>query len=260
MPWSKHDQHRQRVRHPPVHPGQRDGSAPPDDLDGIHQRGQPVDSDLAQQRLGEILGQQPGHLLGHLGAGRAVGLRAHRVDDRVRAPAAREVADGRRHVVARRAVDDGDPMPTGHLQPLGHLVDGVDGGAVVGGDTGAHLPDGAETQPAHRPALGYLGELDRLPGGGQHVGEEQETLVRWALRHLDGAEMGLRDPEVSGPAPGDMTVKLGGAEARRVDEPEPGADDHRLRLEVQLLLHVLEVTNGAPPRPGHSHERQPNRY
>ena len=49
------------------------------------------------------------------------------------------------------------------------------------GDPGAHLPDRAEAEDGDAAALRDRRVLDRLPGGGQHVGEEEEALVRGAV-------------------------------------------------------------------------------
>ena len=65
------------------------------------------------------------------------------------------------------------------------------------------------------PPVGYVGVPHRLPRGRQHVGEEQEPLVRAALRHLDRAEVRLRDPQVLGLPAGDRPVERGVAEQRR---------------------------------------------
>src|SRR3712207_6863739 len=54
--------------------------------------------------------------------------------------------------------------------------------------------------------------LQRLPRGRQHVGEEEEPVVRVLVRHLDRQEVGERDAEVLRLAARDLAVELAVAE------------------------------------------------
>jgi hypothetical protein len=100
-----------------------------------------------------------------------------------------------------------------HGQALGDQIDRehvLD--AEVEGDPARHLPDGPETDHGERPTRRDLGEHHRLPGGGQDVGQEQEALVRRALRYLDRPEVGLGHAHRLGLGPGHVPVELGVAE------------------------------------------------
>ena len=79
----------------------------------------------------------------------------------------------------------------------------------------AELPDGPEAQDRERAVLRRAGVGHRLPGGGQHVGQEQVLLVRPVRRDLDRAELRLRDPQELGLAARHRPVERGVAEQRR---------------------------------------------
>ena len=82
------------------------------------------------------------------------------------------------------------------------------------GDPAGHVADRAEAEHEQGATLGHVGVRDRLPGGGQDVGEEHEALVRRALRHLDRHELGLRHPQVLRLGARHLAVQLAEAEQR----------------------------------------------
>ena len=98
--------------------------------------------------------------------------------------------------------------------PLGHEVDADHAGALVLGDARAHVADRAEAEHRDRPALRDVRVLDRLPGGGEDVGEVDEAVVRRALGHLDRPVLRLRDAQELGLPAGDLAVELRVAEQR----------------------------------------------
>src|SRR5207237_10827228 len=87
--------------------------------------------------------------------------------------------------------------------------------AAVPGDPGAHVADRPETEDGERAAGRHIGVLDRLPRGGQHVGQVHEPVVRRALGYLDRAELGLRYPQELRLPTGYLTIELGVPEQRR---------------------------------------------
>jgi hypothetical protein len=113
-------------------------------------------------------------------------------------------------------VDHLDAVAAGHLEALGHVVGGDDPiSAQMPRDAGGHLPDRAETGHERGAAGGDIGPLRRLPRGGEHVGEEEVTLVGVAVRHLDRTEVRLRHPQVLGLGARHVAVELGVAEQGR---------------------------------------------
>ena len=193
--------HRQRVELAAVDAGDRDGAAAADAVDAGEQRRQPVDRRFFGDLGGERVGQQAGRLLGQLGerGARAVGLHADRVDGRVGTAAVGQLAQGVGDVVLVGEGDRLDPVAARHLQALGDVVDAEDPRrALVAGDPRRHLADRAEAEDRDRAALGDRRVVDRLPGGGEDVGEEEVALVGAALRHLDRPELRLRHPQVLG--------------------------------------------------------------
>jgi hypothetical protein len=142
-----------------------------------------------------------------------VRLHADGVEHGVRAAAAGLLAQGLDDgaLVGRR---DGDgAVALGHGDPLGHGVDAEDLlDAQVAGEPDGHLADRPEAQDGERRARADVREHHALPGRGQHVGQEQEALVRRAVRHLDRPELRLRDPQQLGLRPGHVAVQLGVAE------------------------------------------------
>jgi hypothetical protein len=81
-------------------------------------------------------------------------------------------------------------------------------------DPGRHVADRAEPEDEQGAALGHVGVDHRLPGGRQHVGEEQEPLVGGTLGHLDRHELRLRDPQELGLRAGHLAVELAEPEQR----------------------------------------------
>jgi hypothetical protein len=207
--------HGQRVHHAAVDPADRQRPAAADDVDGGEQRRQPVHPGLLHHRPSDRVREQPDEGLGGLGASGSVSLHADGVDDRVWAPPAGPLPKLLRQVIMVFEADDLDAVAAGHLEPLGHQVHTEDlGGADVAGDTGAHLADRTEPQHGDAAPGGNIGVGHRLPGGGQHVREEQKALVRRPLGYLDRAVLGLGDPQELGLAPGHLAVQLGVAEQR----------------------------------------------
>ena len=142
-------------------------------------------------------------------------LHADRVDHGVRPAAVRALAQRVADVVDLLDVDRLDAVALGEREPLGHEVEAEHApGAAVLGDPGTHLADRAEAEDGDAAALGDRGVLDRLPRGGQDVGEVDEALVGRALGDLDRAVVGLRDAQQLGLAAGDLAVELGVAEQR----------------------------------------------
>src|SRR3954453_17794283 len=84
-------------------------------------------------------------------------------------------------------------MADGHLEALRDAIDADhDLGSVLACDPGGHLADRPQPIDSDAATLRDGRVLDRLPGGGEDVGEEQEVLVRLAvLGHLDRPEMSL---------------------------------------------------------------------
>ena len=87
-------------------------------------------------------------------------------------------------------------------------------GAAVLRDAAAMSPIGPEPEHHHAAAIGDVGVLDRLPGGGQHVGEVDEAVVGRPSGTLIGSVLGLRHPQVLGLPAGHLAVELRVAEQR----------------------------------------------
>ena len=161
-------------------------------------------------------GSRPDDLLGHLADRRAVRLHADRVDDRVGAAAVGQLAErladvvvGRRRRAPRcRARARASSRSGTRSMP-------ITSGAAVLGDARAHVADRAEAEDRDRAAVGDVRVLDRLPRGGQDVGEVDEAVVRRALGHLDRPVLGLRHAQELGLAAGHLAVELRVAEQRR---------------------------------------------
>ena len=116
-------------------------------------------------------------------------------------------------------------------------------GAAVLGDAACHLADRAEAEDERRcRPSGIVRVLDRLPGGRQHVGEEEEAVVGRALGHLDRPVLGLRHAQVLGLAAGHLAVELGVAEQRGARAVL--ADLGRLALRLQALVAHEAVAAG----------------
>ena len=117
------------------------------------QRGEAVDAGVSISFAPSASGSSPVSVVDELADGRAVGLHADGVDDRV-GPAAVGQRPGRRRPrssVASRRSSDLDAVAPGPLEPLGDEVDAdhpVD--AAVLGDAGGHVADRAE--PEHDDA------------------------------------------------------------------------------------------------------------
>ena len=158
----------------------RDGAAPADDVDRGVQRGQAVDAGGLHELLGHGVGQQRRR---PSGPPRPTG------EPWASMPTASITASGPRPSVSSRTarprrrprpqVDDLDTAGPGPREPLGHEVDAdhcCD--AAVQGDAGRPCRrSGRGPRTATRAAVGHGGVLHGLPGGGQHVGEEEEAVV-----------------------------------------------------------------------------------
>ena len=98
----------------------------------------------------------------------------------------------------------------------------------------AMSPIGPSPSTSERAVGLGVGVGDRLPGGGEHVGEVDETLVGRAVGHLDVGVARLGDAEVLGLPAGEGAVELG--------VPEQGcaralfAHLGRLALALQAVL------------------------
>jgi hypothetical protein len=193
-----------------------------------------VDAGRFHQRLGDGAGQQPGQRLREVGWCRAVGLNADRVDHRVRAAPAGQLAQRGGHVVNVVGIQDLDAMLAGHFEPLGHQIHTDDACAAVPRDARGHLADRAESEDDDAAALGDRRVLYRLPGCGQNVRQKQEPFVGWALWNFDRSELGLRHPQVFRLAARHLAVQLGVAEQRGTHALV--LDLGRFALGEQLLL------------------------
>ncbi len=143
-------------------------------------------------------------------------LHADGVHDPVDPAAAGHLQDRGGDVVDRAFVEHRDAVPPGQLQPLRDAVDRDHLlRAEVLGDPGAHLPDRPEADHCARAAGLDVGVLHRLPGSGEHVGQEQEPLVGVLVRHLDRPELGLRHPQQLRLRAGHRPVQGGVAEQPR---------------------------------------------
>ena len=163
-----------------------------------------------------FLGSRPSAFCGGLGDRRAVRLHADGVDHRVRAAAVGQLADPRRPTPSTsvRSIVSA-PRPWTRRQPLAHGVDDDDPQAAVQGDPGRHVADRAGADDQQRAALLDVGVLDGLPRRGQDVGEEEEAVVRRAVRHLDRQRVAERHAQHLGLAAGHLAVELAVAEEAR---------------------------------------------
>ena len=211
---------------------------------------------LLHQRGRERAGQEPDERLGDLGRRRPVGLHAHGVDDRVGPTSTGALAELAGEVVDLGEVEDLDAVAGRHGEALGHEVDAEDlGRAAVPGDPSGHLADRAEAEDGDGAALGDVGVLDGLPGGGQHVGEEQEPLVRGTVGHLDRPVLGLGHPQVLGLAAGHLAVELSCSRAarRRCRARAPGSSrtgtagrcPHMQQCPQEMLKGITTRSPGA---------------
>ena len=116
------------------------------------------------------------------GGRRTVSFHADRVDDGVGATTVRQRSDSLDEVgllVEVLEVEDLDPSGAAALETFrdkidpDHLLD-----ASVERDATRHLADRAQAQHDETSSVGDAGVLDALPGGGQDVGQEQESVVR----------------------------------------------------------------------------------
>jgi hypothetical protein len=95
-----------------------------------------------------------------------------------------------------------------------------------------------------------LGVFNRLPGGGQDVGEEQVAIVGRSLGHLDRPVVGLGNAQELGLAAGDLAVQLGVAEQRGAHPLV--AYLGRFALRLQALLAHEAVAAGDVERHDHA--------
>lgn len=135
-------------------------------------------------------------------------------------------------------------------ESLGYEVDGDHSRAFVLCDARCHVSDGPEAEDGHRSPVGNCRVFDRLPCGGQHIGEVHESRIRRALRHFDVRELCLRDAKVLGLTAGDLTVELG--EAEQCCAHSLFANLGGLALGVQARIAHVAVPAGDLERNDHS--------
>ena len=171
-----------------------------------------------------------------------MGLHADGIDHAVRAPAVGHLPDRAGQVVLVAEVKHLDAAAADPLQPFGHEVDADDAVAPVGRDSRGHVPDRAEPEHDEGPAVGHGGVLDALPGGGQHVGEEQEAVVGRTVGNLDRQEVAERDAQELSLTARHLAVELGVAEQRRAGSEL--VDLRGLALRVQVMSAHPAVAAG----------------
>ena len=210
----------------------RDRAAAPHELDRQVERAEPVDAGRLDRLAGDRVGQEARQPVRELADRRAVRLHADGVDHRVRPPPARLLAHDRGEVVVLLEVERlarrgsrARSSRSGTRSIADHVLH-----APVLGDAARHLADRPEAEHEQAAAGGHVGVGHRLPGGGQHVGEVDEAVVRRALGHLDRAVLRLRDAQVLGLAAGHLAVELRVAEQRRARAELP----HLGRLALGL--------------------------
>jgi len=76
----------------------------------------------------------------------------------------------------------------------------------------SNLTKRAEADDDDRAAVGDVGEIDGLPGGRQHVGQVDVTVVRQFVADFDRPEIGMSDTEQLSLAAGCRPVQFGEAE------------------------------------------------
>jgi hypothetical protein len=180
-----------------------------------------------------------------------VRLHADRVDDRVGAAAAGELAHRLGHVLDLADVDRLHAVALRAPEPLGYEVEPDDlSRAEVLGDPARHLADRAQADHGDAAALGYQRVLDRLPGGRQHVGQEEKAVVRGAIGDLDGPVVGLRHAQELGLPAGHLAVELRVAEQRGAHALVVVLG--RLALRLQSLLAHEAVATGDVERDHHA--------
>ena len=201
--------HRHRVGHPAVDADQGDGSAAANDVDRRVHRREPVDSGLLHDRLGHEVGQVGGEPLHHRCPGRPVRLHADGVDHRVGSAPASQFANHVAEIVFMIIEVDHLGSAIGRpLQPLRNKIncDHPLDRSPVPGDPHGHVTDRSEAEHDQGAAVGDGGVLQRLPGRGQHVGEEQEAVVVVLVGHVQLHEVGDGDQEVLRLAAGKLAV------------------------------------------------------
>lgn len=164
----------------------------------------------------DLPGQHGRGLLGQACGRAAVCLGADGVDHGVRAAAVGPVADGRDQlllVVEAPEVKRLHAAPVRPAQPFAHQVhpEHLSGAAHLG-DPAGHVTDRPEAEHGDAAAFRDARVLDRLPGGGQYVGEVHETVVGRPVRDLDRAELRLRHAQVLGLGARHRAVQTGVAE------------------------------------------------
>ena len=116
------------------------------------------------------------------------------------------------------------------------------GAAVLRDPAGTSRRSARGRARATAAAVGDLGVLDGLPGGGQHVGQVDEAVVGRPLRDLDRAEVRLRHAQELG-----LPARAPGRRAwcsRRARRRCLLAHLRRLALRLQLVLAHEAVAAG----------------
>ena len=189
-------------------------------LDRQLQSGQPIDTDSPHRLLRQPVREHTGEVLDELGAARSMRFHPDRVDDRVGAAAGEQIPDRRGDLLAVLAevakIDHLGAMSPRPLQAFGHQIDPDDPlRPEMGGHPARHRTDRPQTEHHHRPAGRHGGVLDRLPRGGQHVGQIEEAVVGGPVGHLDRPVLRLGDSEQLGLRPRHLAVQLRVTEQRR---------------------------------------------
>ena len=154
-------------------------------------------------------------MLSDFGDWGAVRFHPDRIDDRIGAAPVGHLAN---HVTKLSAVgieiDSAYAARCRSCQSFGYPIDGDDVIAEVPRDPGRHVADGAKAKDGHRAVLGDVGVGDRLPGGGQDIGEVDIAGVWRPLGDFDVGELGLGHPKELGLSAWDRAVQFGEAEQR----------------------------------------------
>ncbi len=220
------------VGHPAVYAAERDGAAASHDIDGRIQRVKPVHSCFLHQRFRDRRGQESCRRLGKLGHRRPVRFHPHGVDHRIGAATVGAVADDVAEIAARiTEVDRLHTAGSGTSEPFRHQIDRDHARTPMHGDTSCHLADRTQPQHRDRAPVRNVRVFHRLPGGGQHVREVGEAVVRRPIRNLDVSRIGQGHTEILRLRTRHAAVQLRVAEKCCATPLFPNLSRFTLRLE-----------------------------